>query len=61
MAGTKVTVGGVGATVNVGGEGATVNLGGSVLGVARLGDTVQAGPFPGTITKASTKVKTGAA
>lgn len=57
----QVDIGGVGATVNVGGEGATVNLGGSVLGVARLGDTVQAGPFPGTITKASTQVKTGAA
>lgn len=45
-------------TVNV--EGSTaVNLGGAsaVLGVARMTDTVQAGPFPGTITRGSVKIK----
>ena len=36
----------------------SVSLGSNALmGVARLGDTVQAGPFSGTITSASTSVK----
>lgn len=42
-------------------EGATIHLGGSaaVLGAARMTDTVQAGPFAGTITKGSLKVLVG--
>ena len=54
-----VTVGaGQSVTVNVG-AGGSINLGGNMFGVARQGDTVQAGPFPGTITKASLLVKAG--
>lgn len=37
----------------------TLTLLKGVLGVARMTDTVQAGPFAGTITSASTKVKAG--
>ncbi len=42
-------------------EGATIHLGGSsaILGAARIKDTVQAGPFAGTITKGSVKVFAG--
>lgn len=36
-----------------------VILAGGVLGVARMGDAVVAGPFPGTIVSASVKVKAG--
>jgi len=36
-----------------------IKLAGGTLGVARLGDTVQAGPFTGTITSASLKVRAG--
>lgn len=49
LSGTPVNV-----TLNVSG---TLKLGeGALQGVARMGDPVQAGPFIGTITAASTKV-----
>ena len=54
-----ITVGaGQSVTVNVG-AGGSINLGGNALAVARQTDTVQAGPFPGTITKGSLLVKAG--
>ncbi len=54
--GSSITVDACGGTVII--NAASVKLGGStaILGVARMGDTVQAGPFAGAITQGSTKV-----
>lgn len=40
-------------------DAASIVLNGGTQGVARLGDTVQAGPYSGTITSASSTVKAG--
>lgn len=50
---------GAGSEINVGGPSSTVNLGLGASLVARVGDTVQAGPFAGVIT-ASTQTVTKA-
>lgn len=44
-------------TVNI--NGGTINLAGGGQAVARVGDTVQCGPYTGTITSGSSKVQSG--